>query len=338
MFGNYIRSAVGIGPKTSLRGLCLLVILGIANLLWLPVAYGAPFPSKTIQIVSPFPPGGKTDLTPRLLSKKLSALLGQQIIVANKAGGMGAAGIQYVAVGAPDGYTLLVAAPSIIISPLTLKNIPYSLKQFTPINLSVTMPILVTVKNDAPWKTLPELIAEAKKNPGKLSYSSSGPSTLPHIAGELLKITTGTNITHIPMDGAAKAITAVLGNHVNMTFSAYGGDLKSHLEAGTLRTLTVMSRNRLKDFPKIPTTGEIGYPNLISIHWHAFLVRAKTSPAIVKRLGDAFHEALKDKEVIGLFDQAGLPIENLNREETTKFLAEEEKRLAEVVRTAKIEQ
>lgn len=338
MFEDYVRMEKGFVLKGSLGRLCLLIIVVIANLLCLAMAYGAEYPTKTIQIISPFPPGGKTDLTPRLLSKKLSTLLGQQIIIVNKAGGMGAAGIQFVAAAAADGHTILVAAPSIIISPLTLKSIPFSVKDFTPINLAVTMPILVTVRNDAPWKNLHELIAEAKKNPGKLSYSSSGPSTLPHIAGELLKMTTATNMTHIPMDGAAKAITGVLGNHVNMTFSAYGGEMKSHLEAGTLRALAVMSRNRLEDFPDVPTTVEMGYPKLISTHWHAFLVRSKTPPVIVKRLGEVFNEALKDKEVIELFNKAGLLIENLNPVQTAKFLAEEEETLSEVVKLAKMAQ
>jgi tripartite-type tricarboxylate transporter receptor subunit TctC len=185
-------------------------LLFITCLLFWATAHGAEYPTKTVQIVSNFPPGGHTDITARILNKRLSTLLGQPVVVVNKAGGGGTVGIQSVAAAPPDGYTILISTPTIIVSPLTIKDMPFTIKDFVPINLAVDMPNVISVKKDAPWKTLEELIAEAKKNPGKLTYSSAGPGTLPHLSGELFKISTGTDITHIPMDGAAKAITAAL--------------------------------------------------------------------------------------------------------------------------------
>ncbi len=315
-------------------GLCLSLILPLLSLSW---AHGAEYPTKSVQVVSNFPPGGITDVTARILHKKLSTLLGQPVVVVNKAGGGGTVGAQSVAVAPADGYTVLVSAPTIVISPLTVKGLPFSLKDFAPVSISVGMPSVVTVKKEAPWKSFEELISDAKKNPGKLTYSSPGPGTLANLAGELLKMATGTDITHIPMDGTAKATTAVLGGHVNMTFVGYGG-VKNYCEAGSLRVLAAMSRTRLEEFPDVPTTVEKGYPKVISATWAAFFVPAKTPTAIVKKLGEALHEALKDKEIIGLFKTAGYRVDNLGPEESAKFLAEEEERYSQVIKSARIGQ
>lgn len=315
-------------------GLCLFIII---SLICLTVAYGADYPVKPIQIISPFAPGGNTDVMARLLNKKLSTLLGQPVVVVNKSGGGGTVGIQSVAAAPADSYTIVISPPTIIVSPLTIKGIPFSFKDFTPINLAASMPSAITVKKDAPWKTLEELVADAKRNPGKFNYNSAGPGTMPHLAGELFKMVTATDITHIPMDGTAKAVTAALGGHVNMTFLAFSG-VKSYVEAGSLRALAVMSRNRLEEFPDIPTAVEKGYPKLISTTWQTFFVSAKTPPPIVKKLGEVFNEALRDKEVIKLLKNAGMQIENLGPEDAVRFLADEEERLSEVVKVAKIGQ
>ncbi len=315
-----------------LKKLCLFLMI---FLLSLATAYGAEYPSKTIQIVSPFPPGGQTDMIARFLNKKLSTLLGQPVVVVNRGGGGGTVGIQSVATAPADGYTILSSTPSISVSPLVVKSLPFSLKDFTPINLASSMPSMISVHKSAPWRTLEEFIADARKHPGKFSYSS--PGTLGHISGELFKMNTGTDITHIPMDGAAKVTTSVLGGHITMTFLAYGS-VKSYLEAGSLRALGVMAKSRLEEFPDIPTTVERGYPKVVIGTWQAFFVPSKTPPAIVKRLGEVFSEALKDKEIIGMLKNAGFKVENLNTEETARYLAEEQEKLSEVIKVGKIGQ
>ena len=319
------------------KGIIRLSLLLMLCLLFWASAYGAEYPTKTVQIISNFPPGSNTDIVSRILQKKLSTLLGQSVAIINKAGGAGTVGIQTVFASPADGYTILSSAPVVVISPLTVKGLPYSFKDFTPINMGVGMPSVISVKKDAPWKSLEELVADAKKNPGKLTYSSPGPATVPHLAGELFKMATGTDITHIPMDGAPKAMTAVLGGHVNMTFIAYGAQ-KKFLEAGSLRALATMSRSPLEEFPDVPTTVGKGYPKLISLAWVAFFVAAKTPPSIVRKLGEVFKEALNDKEIIGLLKNAGFKTENLGPEEAAKFFAEEEERLSQAIKAAKIEQ
>jgi tripartite-type tricarboxylate transporter receptor subunit TctC len=327
------RKRKGIMIKR-LGGFCLLFI---APFLFLTTAHGAQYPTRTIQVVSPFPPGGTTDMVARLINKKLSTLLGQSVVVVNKSGGGGTIGIQGVAAAPADGYTILVSSPSIMVSPLTVKGIPFNFKNFTPINLATIIPSAIAVRKDAPWKTLEELIADAKRNPGKFTYSSAGPGSQAHLAGELFKMVTATDITHIPMDGTASTGTALLGGHVNMTFLAFSG-LRSYVEAGSLRALAVMSRNRLEEFPDIPTTVEKGYPKLISVVWNGIFVSAKTSPVIVKKLSEVFKEVLKDKEVIGLLKKVGMEVENLGPEEAAKWFAEEEKWVSEVIKAAKIGQ
>lgn len=332
MRGNYRNRKKGIVLKSGFGRFCLLFAM---SLLCLAAAYGAEYPSKTIQIICPFPPGGKSDITARLVNQKLSTLMGQQVIVVNKGGGMGTVGVQTAAAAPADGYTILVSPSVIIVAPLTIKGARFSLKDFTPISLAVSSPTIISVKKDAPWKTLEELIAEAKRNPGKLSYSSPGPNTLPHLAGELFKMATATDITHVPMDGGAKSVSAVLGGHTNMTFHDYG-TVKSHLDAGSLRPLVVMSRMHLEEFPDIPTMIEMGYPKMISTTWVGFFVPVKTPSLIVKKISGVFSEALKDKEIVGMFKKTGDQIENLSSMEAQKFFTEEQERLTEVIKKAKV--
>lgn len=320
-----------------MRKLTRLYLLLIPCLLFWTAASGAEYPAKTIQIISNFPPGSNTDIVARILQKKLSTLSGQSVVIINKAGGAGTVGIQTVFVSPADGYTILSSAPVVVIGPLTVKGLPFTFKDFVPISLSVEMPSVLSVKKDAPWKSLEELVADAKKNPGRLTYSSPGPATVPHLAGELFKMATGTDITHIPMDGAPKSMTAVLGGHVDIDFIAYGAQ-KKFLEAGSLRGLATMSRSPLEEFPDIPTTVKKGYPKLLSSAWVAFFVTAKTPPGIVRKLGEIFKEALNDKEIIGLLKDAGFKTENLGPEEASKFFVEESERLSQAIKAAKIGQ
>jgi tripartite-type tricarboxylate transporter receptor subunit TctC len=193
----------------------------------------------------------------------------------------------------------------------------------------------MVVKKDAPWKSLEEIIAEAKSNPGKLSWGTAGSGTSHHFTLELFKILTGAELTHVPLGGETPMVTAILGGHISTAFVTLG-TVTPHLHAGTLRGLALTSPNRLKEFPEVPTTAEKNYPTLNPKAWIVFLVPAKTPQAVVKRLGEAWREALRDREVIAKFEKAGFIIENLSSEETGNFLAEEHKKWSEVARVAKI--
>ena len=298
-------------------------------------ALGAEYPTKPIQIIWPFPPGGTGDLMTRLMTDKLSALLGQPVVVFNKGGGGGGVGTQTAAFAPPDGYMLLGTPPQITQMPLVTKGIAWSIRDFAPIRLGGSSPRVIVVKQNARWKTLEEMIAEAKKNPGKLSYTSSGPGNAGHFAGELFKMETGTDITHIPMDGENPAAMAVLGGHVDMGFISLG-TVNNHMQAGTLRSLVVLDIKRFKAYPDVPSMADKGYPKVISPSWFGYFAPVKTPQEIVKKLNDAFGEVLRDKEIIEKIEKLGMTVENLNREEFAKFVAEEERRWAGVAKAAKI--
>ena len=319
--------------KHGFRRLAFMVAFAI----FIAPLHGAEYPNKTIQIINPFPPGAVTDIVARLLAPKLAANLGQQVVIVNKAGGGGAVGIQAAKDAAPDGYTILVTPPPIVLIPIVNKNSTFTMKDFVPLNLATTSPNTTVVKSDAPWKSFEELIAEAKKSPGQLTYGSAGPGTTPHFIGELVKLKTGIDMTHVPLGSESAAATAVLGGHVNVAFLTLG-TTRSHVEAGTMRALAVASNRRLKDFPNVPTTVEKGHPELNLKVWVGFFAPAKTPAAVAKRLAAAIGDSLKDPEVAANIEKAQALIENLGANEFGKFLNEEEKKWSEVARAAKIAQ
>ena len=313
------------------KGLFFIVALA----LFIPLADAAEYPNKTIQIINPFPPGAVTDIVARIVAPKMSTALGQQVVVVNKAGGGGAVGIQAAKDAAPDGYTILVTPPPILLIPIVNKNSGFTMKDFAPLSLATSSPNTTVVKGDAPWKTLEEFIADAKKNAGQLNYGSAGPGTTPHFIGELEKLKTKIDLTHVPLGSESAAATAVLGGHVNIAFLTLG-TTRSHIEAGTMRALAVASNRRLKDFPNVPTTVEKGFSELNLKIWVGFFAPAKTPPAIVKRLAAAVGDSLKDPEIIANIEKSQALIENLGPQEAAKFYAEEERKWTEVAHSAKI--
>jgi len=321
--GFFFGSAIGL--------LVLLFMLSI------PASHGAEYPTKTVQIINPFPPGAITDILARLLSDKVSSILGQPVIVINKTGGGGAIGIKAVKDAPADGYTILIAPPPIALIPLARKGIGFALSDFTPLNLIGNTPAIMIVKADAPWHNLEQLIAEAKKKPGQLTFGTPGTGTSGHFTMELFKKETGVDFIHVPLGGEAPVATGILGGNIHTSIIGLG-TARAHLEAKTLRTLVVAAQKRAKEIPDVPTTFEKGYPAIEANPWVAFFVRANTQPAIMSRLAKVFREAIQDKEIAAKIDKAGVLIENRGPEETAKFLAEQNKRWAEVARIAKIQQ
>ena len=309
----------------------LLLLLSTGMVAWGQEA----FPSRPIQITVPYPPGGTSDLTARFLSPRLAEILKQPVVVVNKPGGAGALGIQSVATAKPDGYAVLTSPPAIVITPLISQKPGFSLRDFAPLSLAVSTPNVITVKADAPFKTFEELVESARKNPGKLNYSSAGPGTTPHFVGELFKLETKTNLTHVPMGGEAPAVAGLLGGHVDVSFVSIGA-VQKHLQAGTLRALATTYQKRLRDWPDVPTTREKGYPGILAVAWHGYFVPAKTPPEVAKKLEMALETALKDKDVIVQIEKTGMLVENLNAQEAARFLKEEEERWTRVAKAAGI--
>jgi len=317
--------------KLNFKGLFFIVAIAV----FIPLSEAAEYPNKTIQIINPFPPGAVTDIVARIVAPKMSTLLGQQVVVVNKAGGGGAVGIQAARDAAPDGYTILVTPPPILLIPIVNKNSGFTMKDFAPLSLATSSPNTTVVKGDAPWKSLEDLLADAKKNSGQLTYGSAGPGTTPHFIGELVKLKTKIDMTHVPLGSESAAATAVLGGHVNVAFLTLG-TTRSHIEAGTMRALAVASNRRLKDFPNVPTTVEKGFPELNLKIWVGFFAPAKTPPAILKRLAAVIGESLKDAEIAAHIEKAQALVENLGPQEAAKFYAEEERKWSEVAQSAKI--
>jgi len=322
------------------KGFLCASSLGLLVLLFtffIPVSHGAEYPTKTVQIINPFPPGAVTDILARLLSDKLSSLLGQAVVVVNKTGGGGAVGIKAVKEAPADGYTVLIAPPPVALIPLARKGIGFALGDFTPLNLIGSTPAVMIVKTDGPWQSLEQFVADAKKKPGQLTFGTPGTGTSGHFTMELFKKETGVDFIHVPLGGEAPVATGILGGNIHTSIIALG-TARAHLEAKTLRALVVASQKRVKELPDTPTTFEKGYPAVEASPWFIFFVRANTPPDIAGRLAKAFREAIQDKGIAAKIDKSGVLVENRGPQETAKFLAEYNKKWSEVARVAKIEQ
>ncbi|MGH7927476.1 MAG: Bug family tripartite tricarboxylate transporter substrate binding protein [Candidatus Binatia bacterium] len=295
----------------------------------------AEYPTKTVQIVNPFPPGAVTDIIARLVNDKISAALGQPVVVVNKTGGGGAVGIKAVKDAPADGYTILIAPPPIVLIPLARKGIGFDIGDFTPLNLIGRTPAVMIVKGDSPWKTMEDFIAEAKRKPGQLTFGTPGSGTSGHFTMELFKKETGIDLIHVPLGGEAPVATGVLGGNIDTSIIGLG-TARPHIEAGGLRALVTATQKRVKELPKVPTTFEKGLPTVEASPWFVFFVRANTSPAIVNKLAEVLSDAFADKEIIAKIGKTGVSVENIGPEETKKYLAGEHKRWSEVAKIAKL--
>ena len=320
--------------KTFKKGFWALPLFTIFSLLLVPATYGAEYPTKTIQMIVPYNAGGSTDTLTRILCKRLPDLLGKPLTVVNKVGGGTVVGTVFVLGQPPDGHTLLVSE-ALVTTPLVVKDVGYTVKDFTLFSVAASTPQFIIVNKNAPWNTLEEFIADAKKNPGKFTYSSGGPGTISRLAGELFQKTTGTKLTNVAFSGAAlEAMTALLGGHVNMSCLS-SMMCKPQFEAGKIKMLAAMYPKRFKDFPDVPTVIEKGYPAMIATMWIGYFVHAKTPQPIVKKLYDTYQQLLKEKETVSLVEKTGFIIENLEWAEIPKFLAKEQEKWTEMVKIIK---
>ena len=289
------------------RGLgCALALLaGTA----MPALAQAPYPSKAITYVVPFAPGGNTDTLARLIGTKLSAALGQPVVVENKPGAGGNIGSDFVAKAAPDGYTILGGTiSSHAINASVYPKLPYDpQKSFEPVILIGSSPLVLVVGEKQPYKSLQDVIAAAKAKPGDINYASPGAGTSPHLAGELLKMLTGVKIEHVPYKGSGPAVTDVVAGHIPLMFDTMlvvGG----HVKSGKLRALAVTSDKRLDLLPDVPTAAESGVPGFEVGSWQAVFAPAKTPKEIITRLNTEIANAMKTPDVQArLVDLAVVP-------------------------------
>ena len=274
------------------------VIVACAWALWSAAVYAQDkYPSRPIRLVIPFAPGGGSDVTARLLGPRIAERLGQPVVIDNRPAASGVVGADIVAKSVPDGYTLLGTTVTFVINGTLQKGLPYdAFKDFTPITQVIVSPFGLLLHPSVPAKTVKELIAYSRANPGKLLYGSSGPGSSPHLSAELFLSMAGLKMTHVPYKGIAPAITAQLGNEVQLTFSNVFSTL-GHWKAGRLRLVAHGGSKRVESFPDIPTIAESGLPGYESSNWYGYVATAKTPRAIIQTLNQAFVAAVNQPDV-----------------------------------------
>jgi tripartite-type tricarboxylate transporter receptor subunit TctC len=268
------------------------------------------FPNRPIRMVIAFPPGGPTDFVGRLVADKVKDILGQPIIIENKPGANGALGADAVAKAAPDGYTLFLSTVgAVTITPHMRTDLPYdTLRDFAPVTMVVGNTTVLVVRSDSPFKTVRDLTAAAKEKPGQLAFASTGVGSTTHLALELYQTAAGIKFVHVPYRGAAPALTDLLGGQV-VAFSADVPVLMPQVVAGKVRPLAAASGKRNPKLPDVRTLAEEGYPDTSSDNWYGLLAPAKTPPAIIAKLNDAFVKAINDPAVKQkLVDSGAVPV------------------------------
>jgi tripartite-type tricarboxylate transporter receptor subunit TctC len=277
--------------KHSLAGAALAVTACLAPLFAL--AQGA-YPNKTIKIIAPVQPGGGVDLVARQVGERLSKVLGQPVVIENQSGGGGVVGSQATARAAPDGYTLMVGYVGTHGTNPAVRKLPYdAVKDFTPVAMVGGTPNILVVPPSLPVKTLPEFIAYAKANKDKLSYGSSGPGTLTHLAMEQLKVATDIDLAHAAYRGIGPAITDILGGQTQALFPGLAAALP-HIKAGKMRPLAVTGLKRHPLVPDVPTFEELGFKGFDGVQWYGIVGPANLPPAIVTTLNSEINKMLAD--------------------------------------------
>ena len=263
------------------------------------------YPTKPIRIISPYTAGGLGDLVPRAIGAGLTEALGQQILVENRPGASQAIGMQLVAKSPADGYTLVYGSvTSLAINPAVTKDLPYDpVKDFAPLSLCVTTPLFLVVHPSVPAKNVKELVALAKRQPGKLTFASGGNGSSNHLAGELLKLLAGVDLLHVPYKGAGPAMSDVMAGHVDLMLGAAG---LAEARAGRVKVLGVTSAKRSASAPELPTLAEAGVPGYESTIWFGLLAPAGTPQPIVNRLSQEIGKVLQQKTMRDRFNTVDL--------------------------------
>ena len=292
------------------------------------------YPSRPITMVVAFPPGGVADLTARPIAVPLERILRQKIVIENRTGAGGGIGNAYVARAKPDGYTLLMALSSISILPeadkVNGRTPSYTLDQFVPIALVSSDPTVLVVRSESEIKSVKDLVAFAKSNPGKLNYSSSGLYSALHTPMEMLAIATDIRMFHVPYQGGGPAVAALLGGQVEALASG-PGPVVPHIKAGKLRPLATWGSRRHPSLPEVPTLKELGIDNEFYI-WAGLFAPAATPEPIVRRLREAVREAVQDAQFRAAMEGAGQPIDYRDAPDFRAFWEADARKMAEIVK------
>ena len=313
-------------------------LLAILSLVVLPPPSAAEeFPAKPIRLIVPFPPGGPNDIIARVIGQRMSEIVHQPIVIDNRGGQAGVLGTDAIAKSAPDGYTIgIVSASALSISP-TMEKVAYDVaRDFAPITLVGTVPEMLVVASSVPARDTKELVALAKAEPGKLNFASAGTGGITHLAGELFKLTAKIDIVHVPYRGAAPAINDLLGQQVQMAFLDLPVILP-HFKAGTLRAIVLGAKERVPTAPDVPTTAEVGMPDILIENWYGMIAPAATPPAIVAALNRVATEAMADPAVKEKLADQGLALVPQTPEQFRAYIASETRKWANVIKDAGVE-
>jgi tripartite-type tricarboxylate transporter receptor subunit TctC len=298
-----------------------------------PLAAAQAWPDKPIRVILSVPAGATPDVTARLGFPGLSRELGQQLVADNRPGGGGVIGAEIASQATPDGYTLFISSPgALTILPHLRKSVPYdTLRDFAPISLISIGPFVLMAHPSVPAKNIKELIALAKAQPGKLNYASAGNGVANHLAGELFKQMTGTNIVHVPYKGAPQAVTDVLGGHMQLMFNSIA-PIVAHIKAGRVRVLGIASLQRSPQLPDVPTISESGVPGFEAVNWFGMFAPAKTPRTIINRVNAALVKTIKAPDTHAQFIRLGADPVGSTPGEFADFVRRDMEKYARIVR------
>jgi len=292
------------------------------------------YPSRNITMMVPYPPGGQADFAGRPIAAALERALGKAVIVENRGGGGGSVGNAAAARSAPDGYTILIGLPVLAVLPeadrLFGRTPSYEMTQLVPVARILADPTLFAVQSNAPWKNVRELVEDAKKRPGEITYGSSGVYGTTHVAMEIFTNGAGVKLLHVPYRGVGPAVTGLLSGQIQALASA-PGSVKPHVDSGAMRVLANWGEERIASFPDVPTFKEAGYPEIVYYNWAGvFLPRGVPEP-VVTRLRDAMRQAMRDPDVIRIFESGGSAAAYQDTPDFAKFVESDSARLVAIV-------
>ena len=295
------------------------------------------FPSKTVRLILPFPPGGPSDILGRAIAQKLTEQLGQQVIADNRAGAGGNLGLELTAKAPPDGHTIVLSSPLISLSPLLYSKLNYDpQKDLAPISLVALIQNVVLVHPSVPAKNLKELVQVARASPGKLNYGSGGVGTTTHLAPELFMSMTKTKMVHVPFKGSGLALIGLIGGQVDVLIMAVPA-AEAQVKAGKARALAVISEKRATPLPNVPTSKEAGFENFVVDIWYGILAPAGTPPAVISRLNSEINKALAAQDLRDRLLQAGIQPLGNTPDQFASFIRSEAARYAKVIKDAGIQ-
>lgn len=316
------------------RSSTLSVVLSALLVAVAPVTFGQGFPTKPVTLVVPYPPGGSADILARAVGQKLSDKLGQSVIVENKAGAGTAIGSRFVAESAPDGYTMLMGTVSSHAINPAMSKVGYdAVRDFATVAPLGSIPFVLVARPDAPYQTLADVIAAARREPGKIGYASAGPGTSNHLAGEMLASAAGVQLLHVPYKGSAPALTDVLAGHVPLMFDLVTTAVPN-IKQGKLKAIAVTGEKRSPLLPDVPTVAEAGLPGFEVSAWFALFAPSKVPAPVLKRLSDDSFDVLRTPEMQQRLRELGMEPDTRAADAFSAYVRSEAQKYGAVVKQA----